>query len=73
MMVLGGVRRDLELEMMSAGIRGCSEKSTIFRDLFWALTMRKRIFSSHKRINKRLWRECGGQPSHHSTTSEDFR
>jgi hypothetical protein len=48
MMVLGGVSRDLELDMMSAGIRGCSEKSTIFRGLFWALTMRKKIFSSHK-------------------------
>jgi hypothetical protein len=33
MMVLGGVRRDLELDMMSAGILGCSEKSTSFRAL----------------------------------------
>ena len=46
MMVLGGVRR--ELDMMSAGIRGCSEKSTSFRALFWALELNEKIFSAQK-------------------------
>jgi len=48
MVVLGGVRRDLELKMMSAGRRGCSEKSTSFQALFWALELNEKMFSPHK-------------------------
>lgn len=54
-MVLSGVRRHLELDKMSAGIRGCSEKSTSFRALFWALELSEKIFSPHRQaLNSRI-------------------
>jgi hypothetical protein len=56
MMVPRGVRRDLELDMMSAGIRGCSEKSTSFQALIWALELNEKIFSLDKQaLNSRIW------------------
>jgi hypothetical protein len=38
----------LELDMMSAGIRGCSEKSTSFKALIWGLELNEKIFSPDK-------------------------